>query len=297
MLLAGGLGGGAAVVGVGEEPGEEAGVDPPGRGAAAVLVEVPCAAAELAHGGVDQGVRRAGVEGQRGGVRIGGHHGDVGDAAEVERGPDARAGGVPVAVAVAGAVAVPVAVPVAGLVPAQQQGVEEADQRGALAARRHVPAAQVGDDREPGRLGDPGGLPELEGAAHPSVLHPVVDRLPVRDHQVGGARAELLDGADGRGGEDLAELGVQSADRLHGGRGRRQHGGDPATDPGVQRKGQRAQRAQQQLAVLQGEFGRGGLHRVVGGAGHQADHPHGHSPAPAPAAPDPAGPACVAGPA
>ena len=88
----------------------------------------------------------------------------VGDAAEVERG-----GGV------------------GG--PGEQQVVEQAGERGAVTAGRDVAGAQVGDDGNARRLGDPRRLADLQRAPGATfVVDPVEDGLAVGDDEVGGRR-------------------------------------------------------------------------------------------------------------
>ncbi|CAM5563626.1 hypothetical protein STENM223S_02115 [Streptomyces tendae] len=137
----------------------------------------------MPYGGVHQGVGGPGVEGQW--LGAGSDDGDVGDAAQVEGGGDAGQRG-------------------------QGEDIGHGDQRRPLTADRDVPAAQVGDDGQTGRLGDPGGLAELEGAAHGAVLDPVVHGLPVRDHQVRGAPAQLAHRPHGHVGERLLPTPVSS---------------------------------------------------------------------------------------
>ena len=81
----------------------------------------------------DRGVGGAGVAGQHRAVDPDDR--DVGDAAQVDRG---------------------------GRDIPEPQGVEEAGQRGTLAARGDVRRAQVRDDRQAGRRVDVGRRPELE---------------------------------------------------------------------------------------------------------------------------------------
>ncbi len=117
-----------------------------------VHVAVRQTAGRLPDGRVEQDVGGSGVVRQRSARP--GRHRDVGDAAQVEGDGNTR--------------------PVA-----QPHHVQGADQRRPLASGRDVARAQVGDDGASGAFGDPGGLSDLEGAADPAALRPVVDGLPV----------------------------------------------------------------------------------------------------------------------
>ena len=100
-----------------------------------VAVERLGAAGGLAHGGVDEGVGRPDVEGD--GRRPGSDDRDVGDAAEVQcPGGLVRSG--------------------------EQQLVERAGQRRTVTTRGDVTCPQIGDDRQPGGLGDPRRLSDLQ---------------------------------------------------------------------------------------------------------------------------------------
>ncbi len=144
------------VVGVVEQALEERRVRCAAGGEPAVLVARP--ADRAARRLVEQAVGRAGVECERGTAAADDRH--VRDPAEVERR--------------------------ARVLAPQPQVVEDPGERGAVAAGGDVARADVGDHRQPGRLDDPRGLPELQRPLRLAVLHPVVDRLPVADHEVGG---------------------------------------------------------------------------------------------------------------
>ncbi len=193
QLRTGRLGRGLPVVGLGQQVVQELGDGGAGAGEPPIDVEVGGPVGDQPHGGVEQGVGRAGVEGQ--GISPRAYDGHVGDPAEVERG--------------------------GGLVPlAQQQGVQDGGQRGALSARGDVGGARAREHGGPGGLGDPGGSAHLEGAVHGGPLGPVEERLPVRGDQVGPAFGEGLH-AGQRGPAELApDQGVEPADRLQGGRRR-----------------------------------------------------------------------------
>ncbi|KOU11646.1 hypothetical protein ADK87_00060 [Streptomyces sp. NRRL F-4711] len=193
----------------------------------------------MPYGGVHQGVRGPGVEGQRRGA--GGDDGDVGDPAEVQ---GRRHAGQ----------------------RRQGEGVGHGHQRCSLATGGDVPAAQVGDDGQSRRLGDPGGLAELEGAAHGAVLDPVVQGLPVRDHQVGAAPAQLAHGPHGHVGERLPDAGVQLGDGAGRHRRRRQAAGDQVAQPVGAGGGKMAERTHLQGLAPQFEIRGGRLDGVVGRA-------------------------------
>lgn len=142
-------------------------------------------------GGVEQGVAGSGVEGKRGRVR--GEHGDVGDPAEVEGGRRrVRIG--------------------------QRQPVENQRQRRSVPTRRDIAGSQVGDHREPGRLRDPCGLSDLEGAP---AVDPVEQGLPECGDQVGPVGPDRDHGLR----ERLPHSGVQLAQCLGGTVPGRQGGG------------------------------------------------------------------------
>jgi hypothetical protein len=205
------------------------------------------AAGDGGHGGVDQGVGRPGVIGDR--RRPRGHHREVGDPPEVERG--------------AGRVGA-----------AEDQDVKEADERSALAAGRDIGAAEVGDDREPGALGDPGGPADLERAGDPTVRpHPVKDGLAVGDQQRRSrmARHGLFRGC----GEFLADGRVEPADGLHGGAvGGQRRSQRRRQSIGV-RHGVVPERCEPQHVAVQVELGGGGVDPVHRRARHEPDDDHG----------------------
>ena len=162
-LLAGGLRRRLGQKEVVEEQGQQRLVDLPPGGARPRRVVRLGAAGDGHDRRVDEGVGRAGVIGDRRGRRRRRHHGEVGDTAEVE-GTRASSAGV----------------------PAEEQDVEQADQRCALAAGGDVGAAEVGHDREAAcvRRSRPGGR---SGACRPRGrrLDPVEDGLAVGDDQRG----------------------------------------------------------------------------------------------------------------
>ena len=64
---------------------------------------------------------------------------------------------------------------------------------------RYITAAQVRHHRRAGPGCDPGRLPELQRAKSPLALHPVEDRLPVRDDEIrvpSAKRPAALSGAE-----------------------------------------------------------------------------------------------------
>jgi hypothetical protein len=106
---------------------------------------------------IHQRPRRADVVGRQHLAAV--HDGQVGDAAEVDRGGRLAGTGL----------------------PGQQQQVEHRDQRRALTASGHVPAAQIANDRQAEAFGHRRGVAQLQraqGAA--GVVDPVVERLPVQ---------------------------------------------------------------------------------------------------------------------
>ena len=185
-----------AVVRIGEEPLQQCRVDSSPAGADAVAVEGLGPATRRADRGIDQGVGRTDVEGQR--RRAAADDRDVGDPAEVERPGDL-------------------------VRPAEQQFVERAGQRCTMPAGGDVARPHVGDDWSAGCFGDPGRLAELQTAAGPALgIDPVEDRLAVRHDEVDRTAAEAIDGRPCRLGERLADERVQPADLL-GRRRRRWH--------------------------------------------------------------------------
>src|SRR3954462_3963952 len=66
--------------------------------------------------------------------------------------------------------------------------MERRDQWGALASSRHIPAAEVGYDRNAGQFGQQGGVPELHSE---SVLRTVPDRLAVASDRFYLVRLQL----------------------------------------------------------------------------------------------------------
>ncbi len=99
-----------------------------------------------------------------------------------------------------------------------------------MSAGGDVARPQVGDDRKPGCLRDPGRLPDLQRAEAPASVHPVEHRLPGRDHEVGAPAGQLRDAKHGRRGERLAGEGVQLAQLPDRGLGRREHGEQPLAE-------------------------------------------------------------------
>src|SRR5690606_21614241 len=155
-----------AVVGVGQQQVQELGVRGAGGGEGAV--GVLRGAGRSPGRQVDQRVAGAGVVGQR--LRAA-DEGAFGDAADVQG--DVHAG-------------------FAG----QPEGVEHAGQRGAVAAGGDVPGAQVGDDRQAGRFGDPGGLADLQRSAGSPVLDPVEGGLAEGGDEVDRFVAEFTGAAE-----------------------------------------------------------------------------------------------------
>ena len=134
QLLAGRLRRRLAVVRLGEQALQQVGVNASATSPLAVTVERLGAAGGLGHRGVDEGVGRADVEGDR--RRVRGDDRDVGDAAEVEgAGRLVRSG--------------------------EQQFVERAGEGRTVATGGDVTRPQVGDDRDAGGLGDPRRLADL----------------------------------------------------------------------------------------------------------------------------------------
>ena len=235
QLLAGGLRRLQCVVGLFQEYVEQLLVDLTFGGAQPVAVEGLGPVGQPDDRGVDQRVARTGVERAR--LVAGAYDRQVGDPADVQRGGRATA-------------------------VREQQHVQRARQRRPLTAGRDVAGAKVGDDGEPGRLRDPGRLPELQRPADSGVLDPVEQRLSVGDHQVGVAVAQLGDPAAGRGGELLTDPGVDAADGLHRRLRRRQRG----QDVGAQRRAVRhlevAERREHDRVGVEGQVGSGDVDAV-----------------------------------
>jgi len=179
---------------MGEQGAQPCLVDAPLGGQRAVAVVALRAAGEGDHRPVDERVAGTAVEGQRVGVRVRQRRQErhIGDPAQVLHGA-----------------------PVVGM--AQQQPVQVAGQGRALAPGGHVTRAEVAHRGDPGALGDDGRLADLQrGAYAPVRLDHVPDRLAVRADQVhlGAGQPGGDDGALGGGGEMLAQVGVELAQRV-----------------------------------------------------------------------------------
>ncbi|CAM5556364.1 hypothetical protein SAFG77S_00220 [Streptomyces afghaniensis] len=243
QLLARRLGRGQRVVRLLQQPVQQRPVHPAAGGQRPVRVVGQGSAAEPAGRRVDQRAARPGVEGGPVG------RGEVGDTADVQRDGPAR--------------------------PAPQpQQVEQADQRGTLPAGGDVPRPEVGDHGQPGRLGDPGRLPELERAVHLLLGDPVVDGLPVRGHQPGQPLAQFPVGPDRGRREGLPDEGVQPAHLAQRGVPRRQGGGQGLAQFTVVRLADHAERLQHQAVADEVQVGHRRVDGVVRRPGHESDHPH-----------------------
>ncbi|GAB2485913.1 hypothetical protein GCM10026982_07630 [Nocardiopsis aegyptia] len=238
---------GQRVIGIGEQVVQQGGVGCAGAGERATRVDAGPAAGHPAHGGVHEGVGGTGVERLWWGSVA--HDGDVGDAAEVERGGRCTAVG-------------------------EEEAVQERGQRGALAPGGHVGRSQVGDHRKAGGLGDPRGLAELEGAVDPGALGPVEQGLPVRGDQCGPTAGELLAAATGGFGELLADPGVDPADGLHGGGRRGKRVPDRPAEPGGVGRGAVPERGQTDEVALQVKVGGGDIDPVGRGTRGQPEDDH-----------------------
>ena len=147
---------------------------------------------------------------------------------------------------------------------AEEGVVGQRDQRRSLAARRHVPVAELGDGEDASALDDDRGLADLERGP---VLRLVGEGLAVGGDGVGGL-AHGLDDGQRRLGEHLAEADVQSGDlgspELVGG----ESGGAEASGQGVLEAGHHLH-GHVRNAPGQADGCRG--HGIGGGAGHEAD--------------------------
>ena len=140
------------VVRLGEQAVEQRRVHGATRGDRAVGVHALRARGRVGDGAVHERTGRADVVGDHlpGGVE----HGDVGDAAEVQRAA-------------------------IHLVGQDKQRVQGRCQWRRVAAAGDVAGAQIGDGGQPGGLGDPGRGAELQGAERVRAVDPVEDGLPM----------------------------------------------------------------------------------------------------------------------
>ena len=92
-----------------------------------------------------------------------------------------------------------------------------------MPARRYVAAAQIRHHRRVGPNCDPGRLPELQRAQSPVALHPVEDRLPVRDDEIRLPSAKRPSGFGSGLRERTPQTRVEHANltRARGGGGQR----------------------------------------------------------------------------
>ncbi len=203
VLLAGALRRGEGVVGVREHGVQQRLVDPSGPGDRRIVVIAERVEIVRDDDRVDQRVRGADVVGDEA-VRA--DDGHVRDATEVQRRRDAGAA-------------------------AEQQLVEERHERRAVAARGDVADTDVGDDGRTGLLGDPGGLPDLQGAERVRAVDPVVHGLAVRAHRVDAA--DLRRDVGRHVGERLPDEGVEFGHLGQGGLRRGQRGDEACPQLGI----------------------------------------------------------------
>src|SRR5699024_5324644 len=204
----------AGVEGIGAQERERLRVD--GAGAGQGGVDVGGAAGRGVHGRVQQRVARAEVPGDH---VPRAEHGDVRDPADVQ-----HRGALPCRVA-------------------QQQLVEDGHQRRALTAGGDIARAQVVQHGGGGRLGEAGGVADLQGGVHAPVARDVVvEGLAVEGDQVGAAVAGehagggLREGGAGRGVEPVPGGDVGRGGRQHGAQ-RVAGGGGPGLLADVQQAG------------------------------------------------------------
>ena len=161
---------------------------------------------------------------------------------------------------------------------AQQQVVHKGHQRRALAARRHVPAAEIGHHRHAGALGDHGGAAQLQGGglARSAPRGDVPHGLAVAADEIHlpGGQARRPDGLQRRLGKGLPQGEIQPAQPVHRAGLRAEGRKDLLPQARVHRQGDKAE----QLPVQPGRRAlqphAGGVDAVGAGAAHQADADH-----------------------
>ena len=175
-------------------------------------------------------------------------HGDVGDAAEVERAARRGGGG------------------------AQQQHIEQAGQWCAVAPGGDVPVADVTYHGGARPLGDPGRLAQLQRAPGGGALDPVVDGLAVRAY---GVHAPVrVRQVLGHVAEKLADGHVEAADLFDRGRRRGQYGRDVVAHRPRVGDGAVLDQVAHEAVPIELEVGQQGLDGVERRARDHADDAH-----------------------